>query len=117
MADPIRFYFDQHLPGIAVTALRRRGVDVLTAHEAGTCGDPDPEQLRFATANGRVIVTFDDDYLAHATDFESRGEPFAGVVVCRPDKYSQNPSRLAAELLIVHGVLTASEMMNHVEYL
>lgn len=39
------------------------------------------------------------------------------MVFCRPDKYSQNPSRLAAELLIVHGVLTAAEMMNHVEYL
>ena len=62
MADPVRFYFDQHLPGIAVAALRRRGVDVLTAHEAGTCGNPDDEQLRFATANGRAMVTFDADF-------------------------------------------------------
>ena len=117
MADAIRFYFDQHMPNIAVAALRRRGVDVLTAHEAGTCGRTDEEQLRFATADGRAIVTFDADYLTLADEFLAANETFTGIVYCRPDRYSQNPTRLAAELLIVHGAMTADEMINHVEYL
>ena len=117
MADAIRFYFDQHLPNLAVTALRRRGVDVRTAHEAGTCGNPDEDQLRFATAECRAMVTYDADYLVLAADFLTRGETFTGVVFCQPDKYSQNPSRLAADLLTLHGIYTADEMLNHVEYL
>jgi hypothetical protein len=105
------------MPGIAVAALRRRGIDVLTAHEAGTCGNSDEEQLRFATANGRVMATFDTDYLILAASFLATGETFAGITYCRPDKYSQNPSRLAAELAMLHAVYTADEMLNHVEYL
>ena len=44
--------------------LRRRGIDVLTAQDAGRCGTPDPDQLTFAAAEGRVLVTFDTDFLA-----------------------------------------------------
>ncbi len=49
---------DQHFPGPVSRALARRGVDVLTAQEADRCGLPDTDQLTFATANGRVLVTF-----------------------------------------------------------
>jgi hypothetical protein len=117
VADAIRFYFDQHVPNATAAALRRRGVDVLTAHEADACGRLDEEQLRFATAEGRVLVTFDADLLTLASTFLVANETFAGIVYCRPDKYSQSPARLAAELLIVHGAMTPDEMVNHVEYL
>lgn len=64
MAEPIRYYFDQHYPGAVGQGLRQRGIDVLTAQEAGRCGVPDPDQLAFATAEGRVMATFDTDFLA-----------------------------------------------------
>ena len=64
MAEPIRFYFDQHVQGAVAAGLRQNGVDVLTAQEAGRCGLSDPDQLAFAAAEGRVMVTFDSDYLA-----------------------------------------------------
>jgi hypothetical protein len=38
-------------------ALRQRGINVLTAQEAGRCGLADVDQLKFATANERVMVT------------------------------------------------------------
>lgn len=50
MAEPIRFYFDQHMPPGVADGLRLQRVDVLTAHHAGRCGFDDPEQLQFATA-------------------------------------------------------------------
>lgn len=40
MADPIRYYMDQHYDGAVTKALRQLGIDVLTAHEAGRCGLP-----------------------------------------------------------------------------
>ena len=64
MAEPIRFYFDQHIQGAVAHGLRQHGLDVLTAQDAGRCGLPDPDQLAFAAGDDRVMVTFDSDYLA-----------------------------------------------------
>ena len=111
MADSIKFYLDENVLGGTATGLRARGIDVVSAQEAGRCGLPDPDQLAFATAEGRVIVTFDQDYLAlHAT-----GIPHTGIVYCQADAYSVG--RLIHELEIVHGAMTPAEMVDHVEYL
>ena len=64
MADLIRFYADQHYPAAVAAGLRRRGIDILTAQEAGQCGAADPDQLAFASADGRVVLTFDSDFVA-----------------------------------------------------
>lgn len=61
MDDAIRFYFDEHIATLVTIGLRQRGVDVLTADEAGRSGIPDPDQLAFAAAEERVMVTFDAD--------------------------------------------------------
>jgi hypothetical protein len=49
VADPIRYYLDQHVQGAVVSGLRQHSIDVLTAQEAGRCSLPDPDQLGFAT--------------------------------------------------------------------
>lgn len=117
MADPIRFFFDEHMPSVVVNALRRRGADVLTVHEAGRRGFPDDEQLRFATAVGRSIVTFDVDFLTLASEFLTAGAVFAGIVYCSPGVYEKNPRRLIRDLTTLHGVYTVDDMQNYVEYL
>jgi len=78
MADLIRFYFDQHYPAAVTAGLRRRGIDVVTAQEASQCGADDADQLAFAAAQGRVLATFDPDFLTlHRT-----GVSHAGIVWC-----------------------------------
>jgi hypothetical protein len=111
LADPIRFFMDQHIPGPASQGLRRHGVDMLTAQEAGRCGLPDADQLAFATAGGRVLVSFDSDFLA----LHQSGVRHAGIAWCPERKYSVG--QLIQALLLVHGVLDADAMRNHVEYL
>jgi len=59
----VKFYLDEHIPKGVVEGLRRRGIDVLTVQEAGRSGDSDERQLAFAKKEGRVLVTFDDDFL------------------------------------------------------
>ncbi|HJZ92094.1 MAG TPA: DUF5615 family PIN-like protein [Gemmataceae bacterium] len=76
MADAIRFYADQHYPAPVTAGLRRRRIDVLTAQEAGQCGASNPDQLVFATARGRVLATFDSDFLA----LHQSGASHAGIV-------------------------------------
>jgi hypothetical protein len=111
VAEPIRFFMDQNFPGPASTGLRRHGVDVLTAQEAGRCGITDRDQLEFAWAEERVLVTFDPDFLA----LHKSGVSHSGIAWCPETKHSIG--QLIQALLLVHGVLDRSSMKDHVEYL
>ena len=53
--DRIRFQLDEHVPQAVAQALRRRGIDVLTAAEAGLLSVPDAELLARSYATGRVV--------------------------------------------------------------
>ena len=111
MAEPIRFFMDQHFPAPASHGLRRHGIDLLTAQEAGRCGRPDTDQLAFATAEDRVLVSFDSDFLV----LHKAGIVHAGIAWCQEQKYGIG--QLIQALLLVHGVLDRESMRNHVEYL
>lgn len=111
MAEPIRFYMDQHFPGPASQALRRHGIDVLTEQDIGRYGLPDADQLVFALAELRVLATFDTDSL----ELHQAGIEHAGIVWCPEQKYGVG--ELIQALLLVHGVLDREDMHNHVEYL
>jgi predicted nuclease of predicted toxin-antitoxin system len=58
-----RFYADENFPQQAVVILRERGLDVLTAQEAGKRGHPDENQLALARKLHRVLLTCDPDFL------------------------------------------------------
>jgi hypothetical protein len=111
VAEAIRYYTDQHFPLPVSLGLRRHGIDVLTAQEAGRGAASDPDQLAFATAEERVLVTFDTDFLA----LHQSGAQHAGIAWCPEQKYGIG--QLIQALLLVHGVLDRDAMRNHVEYL
>jgi predicted nuclease of predicted toxin-antitoxin system len=113
VAEPLQFFFDQHIHGAVASGLRQHGVNVLTAQEAGRCGLPDPDQLAFATAQERVMVTHDTDYLALAAS----GVNHAGIAWCDATKYRNLVGPLLQMLLLLHGVLDRDDMKNRVEYL
>ncbi len=58
----IRFYLDESVNIAVASGLRRRGIIALTARDSGTLGLTDIEQIEYATQNGLVIVTHDDDF-------------------------------------------------------
>lgn len=71
---------DENFPGLAVTALRRAGHDVLWAR-TDMAGRPDAEILARACADSRLIVTFDKDFGELAYRF---GLPTScGVIIFR----------------------------------
>jgi hypothetical protein len=116
VADAVRYFTDEHISNAVIAGLRRHGVDVLTVAEAGRRTYPDDEQLRYATSLGRVMVSHDQDYLFLAADFQQRAEDHAGIAFADYDKFSQAFGLLIRALLTVHGVYTAADMLNHVEY-
>ncbi len=70
----IRFHLDESVARATANGLRHRGLDVTTPQDTNLIGASDEEQLAFAIAEGRVIVTHDDDFLRLARrDFEHLG--------------------------------------------
>jgi hypothetical protein len=111
VSEAVRYYLDEHVDPAMAAGLRRLGIDVLTAGEAGRLSHDDPDQLAFATAERRVIVTFDRDYL----DLHAAGVPHAGIAFDWPTRGSIG--YLVRALELIHGVYTADAMRSHLEYL
>jgi hypothetical protein len=71
---------DVHVRGPVTTALRRRGVDVLTAQADDAGQLPDDDLLDRAMERGRVLFSQDDDLLNEATARQRSGKFFAGII-------------------------------------
>lgn len=70
--NPIKFYFDEHIPHRVARQLRTRGIEVILAAEIGMISkDDDMEHLPTATEMGAVVFTHD--------------HPFAGRTANRTD--------------------------------
>lgn len=54
----MKWYLDEDLSPKVAEQLRRHGVDAVSAHDVGTQGRPDAEQLLWATHEHRVLVTY-----------------------------------------------------------
>ena len=107
----IRFHLDENVSNAVASALRRRGVDVTTAAEAGLLGTDDRDHLRFADSQNRVVVTHDDDF----TRIHADGAGHAGICYCPKDRHSVGD--LVRILLLVHECLTEEQLRGHLEYL
>lgn len=53
---------DENMPAPMAALFRQAGHDVATVTEQGMSGSEDPEVLRAATTEQRVLVTFDTDF-------------------------------------------------------
>ena len=110
MADRIRFHFDEHVDPAIATALRRAGIDVTTAIEAGLRTKDDDTHLQFARAERRVIVTRDQDFLRVAAEKSNH----SGIVF-----YTANQSmrEIIEGLILIYEVMSPQEIAGHVEYI
>ena len=107
----MKFYLDEHIPKAVVEGLRRHGIDVLTVRDAGRVGDPDRKQLAFAAMKRRVLVTFDDDFLA----LDAAGAPHSGIVFSEAGRRSVG--ELIESLVLIANVIEPEEMRNHIEFI
>jgi hypothetical protein len=99
-----------------VRAVRARGLDVLTAREAGMVGRPDADQLAFATRLGRVICTFNvKDFWSLHGEMLSAGESHAGFILVAQQRYSVGD--VMRRLLRVTAALSAADTVDRAEFL
>lgn len=78
----MKLYLDENLSPRIAELLRARGLDAVSAHEAGNTQLTDVAQLRYATSQGRAIVTCDvADFVALATETIAANADHAGIVL------------------------------------
>ena len=90
--------------------LRSRGIDVVTAPEAGLLGADDMVHLAFALSERRVVFTQDDDFLKLA----ARGIPHCGIVHV---PQQTGIGDILRGLSLIFHILSAEDMLENVEFL
>lgn len=86
MSDPIttlKFYTDTHIAKAVALQLRNRSVDIIRCEEVDMAEAEDFEHLEYATREGRVIITNDEDFLALDATWREQGKTHAGIMHCR----------------------------------
>ncbi len=107
---PVKYYTDEHVAQAVISALRRRGIDVLSVPEAGMMGAKDNEHLDFAAQQHRVVFTQDEDFLVlHGSKIDHAGIAYA--------RQGTSIGEMIRGLVLIFQVLSADEMRNHLEYL
>ena len=110
----IRLYLDEDVHKRVASALRLRGFDVISAHEVGRQAFNDEEQLRFATAEGRALFTYNAaDYLRLHVEWLQRGEEHGGIIVSDQASLGE----IIRRLLNLLNCLAADEVRSQIFWL
>ena len=95
----MKLYLDEDISPNVCVILRKKGVDAVSAHEAGMLQASDEEQLAFAAAEGRAMVTRNrDDFITLTVQFFEDLKPHQGLIIVHYTIPGSEFSKLAALL-------------------
>lgn len=79
MADPLRYYADEHIHSAVAEGLRQRGIGIVMMSDVDRAGRgiSDADQLTYAMEHGRVLITQDRDFITLAVT----NIPHSGVIL------------------------------------
>jgi hypothetical protein len=99
-----------------IRALRARGMDVTNAVDARHAASPDRVQLEHATAEGRVLFTYNvGDFFALHRQFRQEGRPHAGLILAVQQRYSVGEQM--RRILRINRERSSADMRDRVEFL
>jgi len=107
----IRLYFDEGVQVAVAEQMRNRCIDAVTVRDLEVLGDADINHLQRASEMGRVVCTFDYDFLR----LHAEGIPHAGIIIAQ--HFDTTVGDWVRGLELICGAMTADEMKNHIEYL
>jgi TRAP-type mannitol/chloroaromatic compound transport system substrate-binding protein len=113
----IRLYLDEDsMDQELLRALRARGVDLLSALEAGMIERSDREHLDYATSQHRVLCTFNiaDFYQLHG-EYLQQGKTHAGMILVQQQRFSLGEE--LRRILKLIASRSAESMQNQAEFL
>ena len=95
----MKLYLDEDLSPRVVMLLRERGLDATGALESGQIGRGDLEQLRYATREGRCLVTRNvADFLEVIHQLINRQESHRGIILV-PASFRGNEFAVLADAI------------------
>jgi predicted nuclease of predicted toxin-antitoxin system len=99
----VKLYLDEDISPKVSEILRKKGMDAVSAHETGMLEASDVEQLAFAAAEGRAMVTRNrDDFITLTVQFFNDLKPHSGLIIVPHTISGSEFSKLAA-LLMKHS--------------
>ena len=110
----IELYIDEDVDVLIADILRARGFDALTTRDARRLHATDEEQLAFAAAEQRALLTHNRaDFEALHQAYIASGRHHAGILIAvRHPAYE-----IVRRLLFILNAVTADEMQNQARYL
>ena len=114
---PFKIYIDEDaMDSDLVSALRSRGVEVVTVLDAGLTEKSDEEQLTFAVERGCVLYTFNvsDFYRLHA-QWTNAGREHAGMIPAPQQRFSVGEQ--LRRILRLRASTSIASMRNQVQFL
>ncbi|MEX0613300.1 MAG: DUF5615 family PIN-like protein [Pirellulales bacterium] len=113
MSD-VRFFTDEDVYGVIAPILRRAGFDDVSTPEAGRLRPSDESQLIFATAEGRIFVTFNvAHFAAMHSEWMRQNRHHAGIAL----SYQRPIGEVLRRLLHLGNTLDANAMQDRLEFL
>lgn len=95
----MKFYTDVHISREVVKQLRQKGIDIIYCGEVGLSDATDPDHLKYATTEARIMVSCDDDFERPHMEWLEQGKPHAGIVYFRMMDQCQQIGLVCANLL------------------
>ena len=99
------------MPVELANLLNQLGIDTVTVRDLDMLGNNDHCQLRFATEQGRILCTYDSDYIGLA----KQGIEHAGIIFV-PGRY-RDIGVMVEYLRSVYVFYSLDDMENRLEYL
>ena len=110
MSD-LTYYFDESVELTVSDQLAAGGLDVVSAHSLDILGEEDLDHLQRATSMGRVLCTYDADFLRLA----SEGVEHFGIIFAHQQKASIGG--WVREIRALHARFEASDLEGQVVFL
>lgn len=112
--DPPTLYLNEHLSPRLAVQLRRYEFDVLASQESTMLSEDDSQQVLYAVAERRALVTFNvRDFMFLHERYLAEGREHWGIIFSTEESFSVLLRRL---LRLLHTV-SATEMKNQVRWL
>ncbi len=110
----VALFIDEDVHEGLATALRRKGIDAVNAHECGRKETKDAEQLAFAVSQQRALMTFNiTDFEKLADEYFWQGKNHFGIIVSPRRSLRETLRRL----IVLTSKFTRESLANQLIYL